>query len=169
MKTGKNKTTQSVLQTACVQRPHCPSSRLEDNHTQTTLAMPHHVMQNKGRAQLHYNGSKCAAPPPHELALTCSSCVKHSMQWLFFATAAHLDLEVCGGDTKDAFAHLPVPEMTHAWKSTMRTPNSMRRHSQKNQPTPCAPCQKSTTRTFCIWQTVGDAHQCHSSVSQTEL
>ena len=42
-------------------------------------------------------------------AQTC--IVEHQVQRLFFAIAANLDLKVYGGDAKDAFAHLPGPEL----------------------------------------------------------
>ena len=40
-----------------------------------------------------------------------SSCVKHPIQQQFLALAAEQNLLLIGGDTKDAFAHSPAPEV----------------------------------------------------------
>ena len=63
------------------------------------------------------DGSKCAAPLLHALAvtyplaLTYPSCVEHPIQRSFLAISANLDLKISGGDVKDAFVHSPAPSV----------------------------------------------------------
>ena len=56
------------------------------------------------------NGSKRAAPLPHAIEKTYSSCVKQPVQRLFIALSALMGHCLFGGDAKDAFAHSPPPE-----------------------------------------------------------
>ena len=67
------------------------------------------------RTRLCCNGSECAAPMLHALALTHSPCVEHPVQRLFCAIAAGLNKKAHGGDAKkDACAHSPGSEIkTH--------------------------------------------------------
>ena len=72
----------------------------------------YHIKQcGTRRAWQCCDSSKKAAPMLHALAFTYSSCVEHAIQRLFFAIAADQNLRIYGEDIKDAYAHLPRPEI----------------------------------------------------------
>ena len=93
-------------------------TELIDPKLNPIILQPHwqHNVKRDGtqRARLCCNGSKCAAPVLHALALTHSLCAEHPVQRLFCAVAAQLNKNACGGDAKDAHAHSPGSEIeTH--------------------------------------------------------
>ena len=58
------------------------------------------------------NGSKKAAPQPHVVASTWSSCVELPVQRVFLGISADLGLTVYGGDATDAYARSLAPSDT---------------------------------------------------------
>ena len=71
-----------------------------------------HVKREGLRQDRQYcDGFKRAAPLLYALSKTYSSCVEHLIQRRVFALAAEQNFLLFGGDTKDAFAHPPSPEV----------------------------------------------------------
>ena len=87
----------------------CP---LEENTVILRSHWQYHVKRDgQHRARQCCNGLKQVAPILHALAKTYASCVKHPIQQQFLTLAAKQNFLLFGGDSKDAFAHSPAPEV----------------------------------------------------------